>query len=103
MRPVRLTSGGGVEYRDLNHNGRMDPFEDPRVPLEERVESLLGELSLEEKAGLLFHTVIEAGEDGSLLERPGRISKSPTSLVVRDKYLNHFNVHRLGDARTAAR
>ncbi len=103
MRPVRLTSGGGVEYRDLNHNGRMDPFEDPRVPLEERVESLLGELSLEEKAGLLFHTVIEAGEDGSVLERPGRISKSPTSVVVRDKYLSHFNVHRLGDARTAAR
>src|SRR4051794_15065505 len=103
MRAVRLTSGDGAEYRDLNHNGRMDPFEDPRLPVEERVESLLGKLSLEEKAGLLFHTVIEAGEDGSVLERPGRISKSPTSVVVKDKYLSHFNVHRLGDARTAAR
>src|SRR4029453_12690448 len=98
MRPVRLTSAG-VRYRDLNHNGRMDPYEDPRLPVGERVESLLGELSLEEKAGLMFHTVIEAGEDGSVLERPGQISKSPTSVVVRDKHLTHFNVHRLGDPR----
>jgi beta-glucosidase-like glycosyl hydrolase len=103
MGPVRLTSSDGVEYRDLNHNGRMDPFEDPRLPVEERVESLLGELSLEEKAGLMFHTVIEAGEDGSVLERAGQISKSPTSVVVRDKHLSHFNVHRLGDPRIAAR
>src|SRR5215212_10154884 len=103
MRPVRLTNGDGVEYRDLNHNGRMDPFEDPRLPIEERVECLLGELSLEEKAGLMFHTVIEAGEDGAVLERRGRISKSPTSVVVTDKHLSHFNVHRLGDPRTAAR
>ena len=38
-----------------------------------------------------------------MLERPGRISKSPTSVVVREKHLSHFNVHRLGDGRTAAR
>jgi beta-glucosidase-like glycosyl hydrolase len=103
MRPVRLTSADAVEYRDLNHNGRMDPFEDPRLPAEERVESLLGELPLEAKAGLMFHTVIEAGEDGAVLERPGRISKSPTSVVVRDKHMNHFNVHRLEDPRMAVR
>ncbi|MBA3843539.1 MAG: glycoside hydrolase family 3 C-terminal domain-containing protein [Actinobacteria bacterium] len=103
MRPARLMSSDGVEYRDLNHNGRLDPYEDPRLPVEERVDSLLGELSLEEKAGLMFHTVIEAGADGSVLERPGRISKSPTSLVVRDKHMSHFNVHRLEDPRMAAR
>jgi beta-glucosidase len=103
MKPARLTSVDGVEYRDLNRNGRMDPFEDPRLPVEERVDDLVGRLSLEEKAGLMFHTVIEAGEDGSVLERPGKISKSPTSVVVRDKRLSHFNVHRLEDARMAAR
>jgi hypothetical protein len=29
MALARLTSADGPEYRDLNHNGRMDPFEDP--------------------------------------------------------------------------
>jgi len=102
MEPVRLTSPEGVQYRDLNGNGRMDPFEDPRLPVADRVEDLLGRMSLEEKAGLMFQTVIEAGADGSLIETAGAISKSPTSVVVKDKHLSHFNVHVLEDARAAA-
>jgi beta-glucosidase len=27
----------GISFRDLNKNGRLDPYEDPRRPLEERV------------------------------------------------------------------
>lgn len=103
MRPTRLTSDDGVAYRDLNGNGRMDPYEDPRLPVEARVDDLLGRLSLAEKVGLMFHTVIEAGADGSVLEHPGAISKSPTSEVVLRKHLSHFNVHLLDDARMAAR
>ena len=103
MEPVRLTSPDGVQFRDLNGNGRMDPFEDPRLDPEARVEDLLGRLSLEEKVGLMFQTVIEAGEDGTVVEEAGRISKSPTSVVVLDKHLSHFNVHVLEDARMAAR
>jgi beta-glucosidase len=103
MEAARLTSADGVEYRDLNRNGRMDPFEDPRLPVEHRVADLLGRMSLEEKVGLMFHTVIEAGADGTVKESPGAISKSPTSEVVLRKHLNHFNVHVLDDARMAAR
>jgi beta-glucosidase len=103
MQPIRLTTDDGVEYRDLNGNGRMDPFEDPRLPVEKRVEDLLGRMSLPEKAGLMFHTVIEAGADGTVKEAPGEISKSATSEVVLGKHLTHFNVHVLGDARMAAR
>jgi beta-glucosidase len=51
----------------------------------------------------MFHTVIEAGSDGSVLEGPGVISKSGTRAVVQDKHLSHFNVHALEDARMAAR
>ena len=103
MHPVRKTSPDGVAYRDLNGNDRMDPFEDPRLCVEERVADLLPRLSLEEKVGLMFHTVIEAGADGTVKEAPGDISKSGTSEVVLRKHLTHFNVHALDDARMAAR
>lgn len=96
------TAPDGTRYRDLNGNGVMDPYEDPRLTPEERAEDLLGRLSLEEKCGLMFQTVIEVGEDGELLEQPGRISKSPTTTVVRDKHMNHFNVHAIRTARQAA-
>ncbi|NAZ81353.1 glycoside hydrolase family 3 protein [Kineococcus sp. R8] len=98
-----LHAPDGTPFRDLNHNGTMEPYEDPRLPAAQRVEDLVARLSLPEKAGLLFHTVIESGPDGTLLETPGMISKSPTSTVVRAKFLNHFNVHRLGTPREAAR
>ena len=72
MRRELSTSQDGVAFRDLNGNGRMDPYEDPRRPVEERVEDLLGRLSVEEKAGLMFQTVIEAGEDGTASRRRAR-------------------------------
>jgi beta-glucosidase len=96
-------SDDGTVYRDLNGNGHMDPFEDPRLSPEQRTEDLLARLSLDEKIGLMFQTVIEAGPGGTLLEAPGAISKSPTSIVVLGKHISHFNVHALSDARSAAR
>ncbi|WP_341942407.1 glycoside hydrolase family 3 N-terminal domain-containing protein [Microbacterium sp. LWH10-1.2] len=103
MNPHLRTSSDGVEYRDLNGNGTMDPYEDPRLSPAERTEDLLGRLSVEEKAGLMFQTVIEIGPDGEVLETPGAISKSPTSDVVLRKHLNHFNVHAMRTARDGAR
>lgn len=103
MEPTTSTSDEGIAYRDLNGNGRMDPYENPTLPVQQRVADLLSRLSLEEKAGLMFQTVIEAGVDGSVLERPGNISKSATTDVVVGKRMNHFNVHHLENATVAAR
>ncbi len=100
--PRFLTAPDGTRFRDLNGNGVMDPYEDPRRSVDERTEDLLGRLSLEEKCGLMFQTVIEVGEDGELLEAPGRISKSPTTTVVLGKNMTHFNVHAIRTARQAA-
>ncbi len=101
--PDALLSPDGVAFRDLNHNGILDPFEDPRRPVAERVDDLLGRLSVAEKAGLMFHTVIETGPEGALLSGPGHIAKTGTREVVLGKLVNHFNVHVLQDATTAAR
>ncbi len=100
--PRFLTAPDGTRFRDLNGNGVMDPYEDPRRSSDERTEDLLGRLSLEEKCGLMFQTVIEVGEEGELLEWPGKISKSPTTTVVVGKNMTHFNVHAIRTARQAA-
>ena len=103
MEPVTTLAADGTAYRDLNHNGQRDPFEDPRLSTSERVDDLLGRLSVGEKAGLMFHTVIEAGSDGEVLTGPGEISKTGTPEVVLGKLVNHFNVHVLPEPRLAAR
>ncbi|EPD84918.1 beta-glucosidase [Microbacterium sp. oral taxon 186 str. F0373] len=102
MTPTYLTAPDGARFRDLNGNGVMDRYEDPRLSADERAADLVARMSLEEKCGLMFQTVIEVGEEGELLEAPGRISKSPTTTVVRGKHLSHFNVHAIRSARQAA-
>jgi hypothetical protein len=63
-----------ITFRDLNKNGKLDPYEDLGLLIEERVEDLLQQMSLEEKAGLLFHTMLAMNEDGSLTEQPSPFS-----------------------------
>src|SRR5438093_1190211 len=36
-------------WTDLNKNGRMDVYEDPKAPIERRVEDLLAQMNLDEK------------------------------------------------------
>src|SRR6266852_5514812 len=36
-------------WTDLNKNGRMDVYEDPKAPIERRVEDLLSQMNLDEK------------------------------------------------------
>ncbi|MBP1968587.1 beta-glucosidase [Virgibacillus natechei] len=43
----------GKTFRDLNGNGELDPYEDWRLPVEERVEDLVSQMNAEEKAGLM--------------------------------------------------
>lgn len=53
----------GERFRDLNKNGELDPYEDRRLAVEERVEDLLAQMTVEEKAGLMFHSPAAVGAD----------------------------------------
>ena len=96
------TAPDGAVFRDLNGNGVMDPYEDARLTPEQRTDDLLPRLSLAEKAGLLFHTVISAlpaGDHDSMDHFLGGTHRE----VVGSRMINHFNLGRLGDpVETAA-
>ena len=82
----------GPAFRDLNKNGQLDPYEDPRRPVEERVEDLLSRMTLEEKAGMMFHAMIGMNPDGSLVEGESQVGSMSTSDMVHNKKMNTFNV-----------
>src|SRR5436309_15120090 len=86
-----------ASFRDLNKNGRLDPYEDPRRPIEERVEDLLAQMTLEEKAGMLFQPPIGMNPDGSLKEEPDFFSPVSTTDLVSRLLLNHFNVFAIAE------
>ena len=90
-------------FRDLNKNGRLDPYEDQRRPVAERVDDLLGQMTLEEKAGLMFHPFMPIGEGGALVE--GEAPLGPyadgysTKAVISGQCLNHFALLRFPTPR----
>ncbi len=92
----------GVDYRDLNQNGQLDPYEDPRLPVEERIDDLLSQMTLAEKAGLMFHNITMANPDGSLDPPPQGFIQESIADAINNQHLNHFNVLGLPAPRVAA-
>ncbi len=102
MRTPPLQSDDGFSYRDLNKNGRLDPYEDPRCPIEERIADLLAQLTLAEKAGLMFQTFAAfVFDDGSSLLQ-GDVGDSPTGKWVTEQLINHFNFPAILEPAVAA-
>jgi len=96
----------GLFYRDLNKNGKLDIYEDPRQTIERRVDDLVSQMTLEEKAGLLFINGTIVNPDGSI-EKPSKeveIFPGVPVLVAKtqmeDHQLNHFNIWSIPDAKT---
>ncbi len=50
----------GLEFKDLNRNGVLDPYEDWRLSPERRARDLVGRMTLEEKAGTMMHGTARA-------------------------------------------
>ena len=51
---VLVKKEAGILFRDLDKNGRMDIYKDPCQPIEARIEDLLRQMTLEEKADTPF-------------------------------------------------
>jgi beta-glucosidase len=68
------------------------PYRDPARPVPERVADLLGRMTLEEKAGQLFHTMVTIGAGGELAEEDPVFGTLATTELVRVRHLTHLNV-----------
>ncbi len=53
---VKLLTVAGLAFKDLNRNGVLDPYEDWRLPVEQRAKDLASKLTVEEIAGLMLYS-----------------------------------------------
>ncbi len=68
----------GKRFKDLNANGKLDPYEDWRLPVDRRIDDLVSKMTLEEKAGLMLINTLNAGAGGA-------VTSSATDLVNKQK------------------
>lgn len=94
---VQTITIDGRSFRDLNKNGRLDVYEDVTRPAEDRVSDLLAQMTLEEKAGVMFFSMIAMKKDGSISEGPSlsdpfSILMQGTSELLFTKHINYVNI-----------
>ena len=63
---VKILTMGGFAFKDLNKNGKLDKYEDWRLPYEVRAKDMATQLSIEQIAGLMLYS-----RHQSLPARPG--------------------------------
>ena len=51
---VQIIKSQEFEFKDLNKNGKLDNYEDWRLPIESRIKDLISQMTLEEKMGFML-------------------------------------------------
>lgn len=113
---VKILTVDGLKFKDLNRNGKLDKYEDWRLPARERAIDLAHQLSIEEIAGLMLysaHQAIPANEqgfgagtyNGLPLSKSGAkasdISDAQRTFLTND-YLRHVLITTVQSPRIAA-
>lgn len=80
----------GHSYRDLNKNGKLDIYEDSRADVEARVADLLSQMTVEEKAGQMFHPFQFSGMEKIRAMRLMAIF-SPPERYIGTRGITHFS------------
>ncbi len=94
------THGWLKSYRDLNHNGKLDVYEDTSQPIDKRLDDLLSQMTLAEKAGQLFINGVAVNNDGSIAFDPSKVegfaARRPAAIDNIGKLnMSHFNAWQL--------
>nr|AGS54136.1 beta-glucosidase [uncultured bacterium contig00021] len=105
----------GYAFKDLNRNGILDPYEDWRLPFEERAADLAKRLSIEEIAGLMlysphqmlsmnlgFFAEIAKNKAPDTREHAWDLSEAQKAFL-KDDNVRHVLVARVDNALTAAK
>ncbi|AMB99060.1 hypothetical protein AWM75_03160 [Aerococcus urinaehominis] len=98
----------GLQFRDLNGDGQLNPYEDWRLSAEERAADLVSRMNSREKAGMFLINdkpmgiSVEEGEPTSFNgiisevdkdhEKPVKTHEYPTTTMIKDLQMRHIIV-----------
>jgi len=80
VRSKNLIEVDGLKFKDLNGNGKLDPYEDWRLPSIERAKDLVSKMNLDEKVGMMMITTQNTGK--SLQDK----SQNSPDGILNDEY-----------------
>ncbi len=114
---VKILNIGRNKFKDLNRNGKLDKYEDWRLPVDERAKDLASKMSVEQIAGLMLYSGhqsvpaaaegIRAGKyNGMLYKESGAKAYDLTDQqkkFLKEDHLRHVLVTTVESPEVAAR
>jgi len=91
--PVLQTEG--LYFKDSNGNGTLEPYEDWRLPVADRVADLIPRLTMEQRAGLIINQIMaspSAGTYEAALKEDGTVDLNKLITVTTFNLLSEGNV-----------
>jgi beta-glucosidase len=90
----------GLRFKDLDRNGKLDPYENWRLSPEARARDLLSRMTLDEKAGVMMHG--SAPTVGSEIGVGDRYDVPAARKMIIDARVNAFITRLAGEPRIMA-
>lgn len=116
---VTILDVDGLKFKDLNRNGELDPYEDWRLPVDDRAKDLASQMTIEQIAGLMLYsphqtlpatplgTVLTEGTyDGKNFDESSAQAWNLTDqqkIFLRDNNLRHILITSVDSPVSAAR
>lgn len=92
----------GQSFCDLNKNNKLDVYEDVNADIDDRLDDIISQMSIEEKAGTMFITMIGMEPDGNPFDTPFKpqseidfminMGLPMSSDMIAKRKMNSFNI-----------
>lgn len=94
-REAKLIDVDGVQFKDLNRDGKLNPYEDWRLSAAQRAADLVSRMTLEEKAGVMMHG--SAPTAGSAIGAGSEYDLASAKKMIADEHVNSLITRLSGD------
>ena len=99
---LALVADAGYKFKDLNKDGKLEPYEDWRLSAEVRAKDLVSRMTLAEKAGLMMHGTAPVTNDTTGAGTGSAYDLTALDTLVNTQFINTFITRMSGDAQTMA-
>ena len=102
-RSAPLLTVDGLTFKDLDRNGKLDPYEDWRLPADVRVADLVQRMNLEELAGLMVHGTLPSSGPLAPLGVGKEYDLVKVRQFIEENHINAFITRLNGSAEFFAK